>query len=86
MQLITISAVYQLPEAIDGWLYRILSDAKGASIRRVPANDALWTHGVLMQRLPQGEPYFIASVSAGPDHFFDSVQEAIDFIISYKEA
>lgn len=85
-ELILVSAVYQLPGSVNGWLYRIRFDGKAVAITRVPHNDVYWNHGIIAQRLPLGERHFVPSTAAGRDHPFDSIEQAIDFIGIYKEA
>ena len=85
IELKAVSAVYQIPYPINGWLYRITIDQDGATVKRVPYGEEYWNHGIICQHLPKNETHFVPGIKAGRQHEFTSLNEAIDFIHIYKE-
>lgn len=74
----TIEKVHE--SSYDGHDYRFSESEKGVSVRRVPSNNPLWSHGLVSEVYDLDEKKFRESAIAGQNLMFKSLIQADDTI------
>ena len=64
LDLTTVSTTEET-KPINGWVYRIIQDDRGAILMRVPEDERFWGHGVIKQMYLADEKQFVPACKAG---------------------
>lgn len=62
---LSIIEMTQETKPIKGWVYRIMQNAQGCVIARCPADELLWSHGVIKQLYQPDEKVFVPACRSG---------------------